>query len=157
HPDLAFSLNNLGCALEAMGACERALPYNERALAMRQRLYPEARCPDGHPHLACSLNNMGALLHSMGSYERALPYLEQALGMWRRQIDRQIAIADEAEALELVRSLPLTRDGYLSVARHVKDIDGAVYNQIWSSKAAITRVLERRRLATRLSLACTEA
>ena len=45
--------------------------YFERALAMRQSLYPKDRYPQGHPDLASSLNNLGGLLFAQGSYGEA--------------------------------------------------------------------------------------
>jgi tetratricopeptide (TPR) repeat protein len=62
----------------------RALPYHEQALAMREKLYPPEKYPQGHPDLAQSLNNLGALLRAQGEYAKALPYLEQALAMYER-------------------------------------------------------------------------
>src|SRR5262249_40005277 len=66
------------------GSAEKALPFYEQALAMRRRLYPEAKYPDGHPELAASLDRMGSVLHSAGSAEKALPFYERALAMHRR-------------------------------------------------------------------------
>jgi CHAT domain-containing protein len=51
---------------------------------MRQRLYPQAKYPDGHVDLASSLNNLGVLLDVRGEYARAQPYYEQALAMNQR-------------------------------------------------------------------------
>ena len=84
HPDLAFSLNDLGTVLQAMGSYENAVPLFEQALAMRHKLYPASNYPDGHPELASSINNLGSLLQAMGLYEKALPHVEQALAMFRK-------------------------------------------------------------------------
>jgi CHAT domain-containing protein/Tfp pilus assembly protein PilF len=70
--------------LKDQGEYAGALRYHEQALAMRRRLYPTDRYPQGHPHLALSLNNLGALLKDQGEYARALRYHEQALAMRRR-------------------------------------------------------------------------
>ena len=51
---MAGTLNLLGVVLQGQGQPARALPYFERALAMRERLYPK----QDHPHLAVSLNNL---------------------------------------------------------------------------------------------------
>jgi CHAT domain-containing protein len=64
-----------------MGQAAKALPYFEQAVAMRQKLYPAARYPDGHPDLAQSLNNLGFGLQAMGLAAKALPYYEQSLAM----------------------------------------------------------------------------
>jgi CHAT domain-containing protein len=74
----------MGAVLESSGSAEKALPFYAQALAMRRRLYPESKYPDGHPELALSLNNMGFMLESAGSAEKAIPFLEQALAMNRR-------------------------------------------------------------------------
>jgi tetratricopeptide (TPR) repeat protein/CHAT domain-containing protein len=81
---LALTFNNLAAALQARGEYARAQGYYERALAMRQRLYPAARYPGGHPDLAASLNNLGGVLRARGEYARAQGYYEQALAMCQR-------------------------------------------------------------------------
>src|SRR5262249_49264247 len=45
HPDLATSINNLGALLRDRGDCAGAQPLYERALAMREKLYPTERFP----------------------------------------------------------------------------------------------------------------
>jgi CHAT domain-containing protein/tetratricopeptide (TPR) repeat protein len=153
HPQLATSLSNLGILLKEMGEYGQALPYFEQALAMRRRLYPETRFPQGHPDLAISLHNLGALLRAMGEYSKALPYYEQALAMYRPYLERELAGAAEAEALALVRALPLTRDSFLSTARHVPGSDAQAYAQVWTSKASLARLLQRRHTARRAAQA----
>jgi tetratricopeptide (TPR) repeat protein len=148
HPHLAQSLNNLGALLEARGEYARALPYYERALAMWEKLYPAARYPDGHPHLAQSLNNLGFLLLARAESARALPHFERALEQYQRQAERLAMAAAEAEALAFARSLPLTRDGYLSVTRQLPG-SAAAYARLWPGRNAVTRVLQRRHLALR--------
>jgi tetratricopeptide (TPR) repeat protein len=76
HPDLARSLNNLGCLLFRLGDLAAARPLYERALAMRERaLGPE------HPETARSLNNLGFLLASLGDLAAARPYYARALAI----------------------------------------------------------------------------
>jgi hypothetical protein len=41
HPDVAYSLSNLGFDLRTLGQLERARELDEQALAMRQRLAEE--------------------------------------------------------------------------------------------------------------------
>jgi hypothetical protein len=53
--------------------------------------------------------------------------------------------APEATALNYLSSLPLSRDGYLSVTRHLPRTDA--YLAVWQSKAALSRIYERRHLA----------
>jgi tetratricopeptide (TPR) repeat protein len=67
--------------LQARGEYARAEPFFRDALAMRQRLYPEGKYPDGHPELARSLNNLGALLLARGEYAQAEPFYHGALAM----------------------------------------------------------------------------
>src|SRR5262245_25292729 len=61
-----------------------AVKIFEQVVATNQKLYPEAKYPDGHPDLAASLNSLGSLLRSMGAPERALPHQERALAMRQR-------------------------------------------------------------------------
>jgi CHAT domain-containing protein/Tfp pilus assembly protein PilF len=148
HPHLARSLNNLGDLLEARGAYAQAQPYYERALAMQEQLHPPARFPDGHPDLALGLINLGGLLLSRGEYARALPYMERALDLHQRQVERLAGAAAEAEALAFARSLPPTRDGYLTITRPLPE-SAAAYARLWPGRSAVTRVLQRRHLVVR--------
>jgi CHAT domain-containing protein/Tfp pilus assembly protein PilF len=82
------SLNNLGSFLRDQGEYAKALTYLERALAMRRRLYPRDKYPQGHPQLAESLHHLGSLLQNLGENARALTYYERALAMRRRLYPR---------------------------------------------------------------------
>jgi CHAT domain-containing protein/Tfp pilus assembly protein PilF len=150
HPSLAGSLNNIGYVLHSMGQPAKALGYYEKALAMCRRLYPEARFKDGHPLLAGSLNNMGFVLEAMGEQAKALGYHEKALAMYQKQVDREIAAAPEAQALAFLRSLPRTRDGYLSVAATLPRTAATSYDPVWTSRAALLRLLLRRHESARV-------
>src|SRR5262249_7416702 len=55
--------------------------------------------------------------------------------------------ASEANALSYAGSLPLTRDGLLSVSRYLRRTDATTYLHVWRGKAALTRLLERRHQA----------
>jgi tetratricopeptide (TPR) repeat protein len=57
----------------ALAAYAEALPYSERALAIREKTLG----PD-HPHTATSLNNLAGLLESQGDLAGARPYYERA-------------------------------------------------------------------------------
>jgi CHAT domain-containing protein/tetratricopeptide (TPR) repeat protein len=157
HPLLALSLNSLGSLQWAQGQYGKALPYYEQALAMCQRLYPQAGYPLGHPQLAQSLSSLGYLLWALGQSDKALPHYEQALVMDRRLAASFTANAPEAEALSFLRTLPLTRDGYLTAALAANVPAAANYAHVWASKAPLTRLLQRRHQATRLALAGSEA
>jgi CHAT domain-containing protein len=143
HPDLAQSLNNLGYLHLAQGDYAKALPLFERALAMRERLYPEARYPQGHPDLALSLNNLGSLHWTQGDYGKARPLFERGLDLYEGFAAAVVETASEAEALNLLASLPLTRDGFLSLPSDQVSADTA-YAPVWRDKSAIARLLERR-------------
>ena len=44
----------------------------------------------------------------------------------------------------MLRSVPRTRDGYLSATRGRPETDADVYRHVWPLRAVVTRVLERR-------------
>jgi CHAT domain-containing protein/tetratricopeptide (TPR) repeat protein len=144
HPDLARSLNNLGELLQHQGAYSEARGYLERALAMRQALYPKEQYPQGHPDLAASLNNLGALLQAQGAYGEAMVSVEQGVDMQQELGDILLTATSEAEALNYLAQLPLSRDGLISVSLHVPDSEDRTYTRIWRGKAAVARILQRR-------------
>jgi tetratricopeptide (TPR) repeat protein len=80
-----MSLNNVGWVLNELGESRKALPYWERALAMRERLYPK----QDHKDLAMSLGDMGLVLQALGESRKALPYWERALAMRERLYPKQ--------------------------------------------------------------------
>src|SRR5262249_56591049 len=81
RPGLAKSLDSLSALLGAQGDYGGARGYVQRALAMREALYPKDRYPQGHPDLANSLHNLGALLQAQGDYGGARGYYQRALAM----------------------------------------------------------------------------
>ncbi|HEV3144657.1 MAG TPA: CHAT domain-containing tetratricopeptide repeat protein [Gemmataceae bacterium] len=151
HPELATALNGLGVLLKEMGRYQEAKGYIERGLATYRKQYPPENFPAGHIDLASCLCNLSLLASAMGQREKALEYAAEAMKMQRQLIDRDIAIASESEALTLIQSLRFLRDFYLSAAATVKGADDAAYREVWDSKAAATRVLERRHAAARLA------
>jgi CHAT domain-containing protein/Tfp pilus assembly protein PilF len=82
--DKATKLNEAGEQLYGMGKLKEAAEKFAEALALRRKLYPAGRFPDGHPDLAESLNNMGAVLLLQGESAKALTYHEQALALRRK-------------------------------------------------------------------------
>ncbi len=48
----------------------------------------------------------------------------------------------EAEALNQLAALPIARDSFLTVTRHASPASS--YAAVWQSKAALTRIVERR-------------
>jgi CHAT domain-containing protein len=154
HPHLATSINNLGALHQAQGEYGKAEPLYARALKMYEALYPPARFPQGHPDLARSINNLAFLHQAQGEYGKAEPLLARALKMYQGSAAGLAATAAEATALNYLGSLPLTRDGYLSVTRHLPKADS--YLPVWQSKAALSRIYEGRHLAV-LAAASPEA
>jgi tetratricopeptide (TPR) repeat protein len=144
HPALAGSLHNLGVLLWAQGEYGKALPYCERTLAMYRGLYPKDQYPQGHFDLATSLSNLGFVLLAQGEYGKALPYYERALAMHQGLGKAFLATASEAEARNFLLKIPLTRDGYLSVARRLPDTADPSYAHVWQEKSALARLLARR-------------
>src|SRR5262249_46892383 len=63
------------------------------------------------------------------------------------------AVGAEGEALTLAASFPRARDGLLSNAPALHSDAAAVYAEVWSSKAGLARVYERRALAARAAAA----
>jgi CHAT domain-containing protein len=158
HPDLVDSFVSLGTRLMVWKEYAEALRYYKRALAMNQKLYPESRFKDGHPDLVLNLVVLGDLLQAQGEYAEALPFLERALAMSRRLTARWVSNASEAEALAFVFHNPKTLDHYLSAALRASTPDRIVYAHVWDSRAALTRLLQRRHLAVRAaSLTSAEA
>jgi CHAT domain-containing protein/Tfp pilus assembly protein PilF len=147
HPDLAISLNNLGALLQIRGELAQAEPYYRQCLAMRQKLYPKARFPDGHLYLAGSLDNLGALLAAQGEPAQAQLYYRQALAMYQQLGSALLAGSAEAEGLNYLAQLPLTRDAYLSVTRDLADQGEPAYRVLWQVKGAVAGMLQKRRLA----------
>jgi CHAT domain-containing protein len=153
RPEMARRLNNLGNLLCTMGDIEPGRRYFEQSLAMCRRLFPKDKYPAGHPTLALSLNNLSYIFYASGRPAEALPLMQEAARMYRSFVDTKAAALPEADAIALVDSLPQTRDGYLSAALRVEGTGAAAYEEVWASKAALTRVLERRHLAARVAMA----
>jgi CHAT domain-containing protein len=145
HPLLADSLNNLAELHYTQGEYSKAEPLFARALTMYEALFPPVRYLQGHPDLAMSLNNLAFLHEAQGEYGKAEPLFARALKMYGSSAAALAASAPEATALNYLSSLPLTRDGYLSATRHQPKVDA--YLAVWQSKAALSRIYERRHLA----------
>jgi CHAT domain-containing protein/tetratricopeptide (TPR) repeat protein len=147
HSDLAKSLTNLGVLFRTWGKDGKAEVFFRQALAMTQTLYPKDQYPQGHPDLAVSLNNLGFLLRCQGEYGNAEPFCRRALAMHTQLAIRLARVAPEPVALNALSTFPLSRDGLVSVTRHLPDSDIRTYDLVWHSRAALTRVYQRRHLA----------
>jgi CHAT domain-containing protein len=142
HPDLANSINDLAALHYARGAYDKAEPLGKEALDMRRALFPRERYPQGHPDLATSIVNLAFLHQSAGEYAKAEPLFREALAMYQGLALRYADLVAEAAALNYIATLPLSRDGPLTASRHLPGTD--VYDAVWDSRAALTRLLERR-------------
>jgi CHAT domain-containing protein len=108
-------------------------------------LYPKELYPNGHPDLAQSVNELPWLHQALGDSSKALPLYERALAMQDGLTRLATALAAEAEAINYLASLPLTRDGFLSLPHDRLDtLPTTVYGPVWRNKAALARLLERR-------------
>jgi CHAT domain-containing protein/Tfp pilus assembly protein PilF len=147
HPDLAASLNNLGSLLRERGELTQAELLLRQALAMYEKLYPAERFPQGHPELANSLTSLGGLLAAQSDLVKAEPLLRRALDLRQRQLQALLAGSSEAEVLNHLARLPLTRDLYLSVAHGRPDMALAACTAAWQAHGVVARWLSQRRLA----------
>jgi CHAT domain-containing protein len=145
HSAIVMSLNTLASLLYGLGELHQALSYSERGLAMCERVYPQ----QDHPFLEACLVQRSLNLYALNQPRRALPYCQRALAMRRRRIEERASYASEAEALALATSpfFPRSRDLLLSLTLHIENSAAGAYAYAWDSKAAVTRVLERRHLA----------
>jgi CHAT domain-containing protein/Tfp pilus assembly protein PilF len=144
HPHLAHGLGYLGTLLRNHGDYAGARAYFEQALAMFQAIYPKDQYPQGHPYLAGELNRLGGLLQVQADYAGALAYSQKALDMYQGLTEILIHATSEAEALNYLARIPLTRDLFLSASRQLPDRDVACYAQVWRSKGAVLRILRSR-------------
>jgi tetratricopeptide (TPR) repeat protein len=76
HPDVAYSLNNLGVVLAGLGKLSESRTVLERALAIR-----EAKLGPDHLDVAESLNNLGGTLQELGDLPAARAAVERALAI----------------------------------------------------------------------------
>jgi tetratricopeptide (TPR) repeat protein/CHAT domain-containing protein len=147
HTDLARCLNCMGAVLQSQGRLKQALEHNQLALDMKRKLFPLDKFPDGHTDLAASLHNLGAALLASGQTARATDVLSEALCMERRLCDQQSQGAAESEALAFARAMPNSLNIYLSATADRPGEDITVYAQVWTQRAALSRILRRRHLA----------
>ena len=100
HPDIASSLNNVGCAYGKLGGdkgYEIECKYCLKALAIREKVLPE-----NHPDIATSLNNIGYAYCELGDPKEALKYLLKALTIREKVLPKNHP--DIAESLNNVGS-----------------------------------------------------
>jgi tetratricopeptide (TPR) repeat protein len=80
-PDLAKSLDRLGCLYQEQGRYGEAEPLLKKALKLHRQL-----AGDDHPDVATSLNNLAGLYKSQGRYNEAEPLYEQSLEIREQQL-----------------------------------------------------------------------
>ena len=100
HPDIASSLNNVGCAYGKLGGdkgYEIECKYCLKALAIREKVLPE-----NHPDIATSLNNIGYAYCELGDPKEALKYLLKSLTIREKVLPKNHP--DIAESLNNVGS-----------------------------------------------------
>jgi tetratricopeptide (TPR) repeat protein len=85
--ELATLANNLSTLYQALGQLDRALEYQLKALAIREKILSA-----DHPHLAQSYNNVATIYRAMGQLDRALEYQLKAL-----EIKEKILSADHPD------------------------------------------------------------
>jgi CHAT domain-containing protein/tetratricopeptide (TPR) repeat protein len=144
HIDLICALNNLASDLQGLDRPTEARPKYEEALAMYETLFPDTKNAEILSKRAFMSSALGLLLLKAGEPGQALPHLERATAILREITDRAIADASEEDALAMLRATPTVRDNYLSAAGAVPGQEDAAYRVVWDTKAAVTRVLERR-------------
>jgi CHAT domain-containing protein len=81
HSNLATSLNNLACVLQAQGRLSEAEPLFREALATYRGIYRQAQYPAGHFELAIGLKNLALLLQAQGKLSAAEALFREALTM----------------------------------------------------------------------------
>jgi CHAT domain-containing protein len=143
HPELAGSINNLGLLHQATGEYGKAESLYREALDMCRVLYPKAKYPHGHRHLASTINNLAFLYLDAGKYRKAEPLFREALAVHRTLFRHYADLAAEAEALNFAFAQPPSRDPLLSVTRGRTNA-AAVYDDLWDSRAVLTRLQEHR-------------
>ncbi len=138
----------MGQLLQSLGRVNEAVEHYREALDMRRKLYPADTFPRGHPELVSSLNFMGQVLFAAEPGE-ARKHLLEALRIQQAFLQDGTALASETQALALLRGLPRTRDGYLSVTWKQARFDSEACGQVWLSRAFVTRLLHQRQSALR--------
>jgi tetratricopeptide (TPR) repeat protein len=78
HPDLAYSLSNLGNLHRDMQEYTQAKAMYERARPIWERVGPE------HPLTARNLFNLGVVTEALGQDDEAKPLYERALSIWEK-------------------------------------------------------------------------
>jgi CHAT domain-containing protein/tetratricopeptide (TPR) repeat protein len=138
-------LQDLTHVLLEQGRLEDAESLARRALGIdRRRRQSDERVP-----INKSLYTLARVLRAEGKSGEAEPLFREAIRIDRSYIVEFAEQASEGDALTLVASVGLARNGYFSAASSLKADPASVYSEAWSSKAIITQVVAWRQLAAR--------
>jgi tetratricopeptide (TPR) repeat protein len=141
HRDYAASLNNLGALYQAMGDYPRAEPLLRRAMEIAKKAVGE-----DHPDYALSLGNLGRLYRAMGDSRRAEPWLREALERQTALFNDTASALGERPRMELLQSLRVYLDSYLSVAQQAGVGPEALYRGVLAWKGASVALQSADRL-----------
>jgi CHAT domain-containing protein len=148
HDYLATSWFNLATLYHMQGKYSLAADYYHKSLRMCRKLFPDRDYPRGHPKVSQLMTNVAMLSLYQGEHARAASQARQALAAHEKQIEAFVDSASEAEALNLLASLPKVRDVFLSTTRQQPQPTQA-YQQLWASRSLLARLMERRHLDLR--------
>ncbi len=149
HPLLADGLNSLAGVLLYQGKYADAETLYREALAIRRRLYPRL----DHHDVADSLNNLAVVVNCQRRYADAETLYRQALRMYGTLARDYATVHSEGNALTNASSNASVLDGFLSNAWLSKTVAATVYQEVWASKATLSRVYEQHALASRAAAA----
>jgi CHAT domain-containing protein/tetratricopeptide (TPR) repeat protein len=149
NPVVAATFNNLAFLHYLTGKYDGAERMFRDALDMSSRLH----AGQDHATRAQGLSNLAFVLQARGRHPEAEPLYRDSLRMYRALAAAYAAVRPEGDALTLAASYPPARDLFLSNSRVLGADANEVYAEVWSSKAAVSRVYERRALAARAAAA----
>jgi CHAT domain-containing protein/tetratricopeptide (TPR) repeat protein len=147
HPGFANCLMHLGGVLRTQGKYSQAEMSWREALEMYGRLDPQ----QDQKLVAMCRFNLALALQDQGKYAEAEPGFREALALFRALAAAYAAERSEGDALTLAATYPGVRDWLLANAQARRAEPAKVYAEVWSSKAALTRIYEQRALAQRLA------
>ena len=142
HPDTAISLGSLAGLYYNMGAYDKVEPLYRRSLAIWEKALGSE-----HPHTARSMNNLALLYALQGRNEEALTLMERAQGTDRRQIERILGFAAEAQQTKFLATREDNLFIYLSLIRQrFPNNPKAIKNtlDIWLARKGILLEAQKR-------------
>jgi CHAT domain-containing protein/predicted negative regulator of RcsB-dependent stress response len=144
HPTLAL------CLLHVAGIDGRKGQYDEARKKFEQARETFRASPrSDHPYLSIIEQYLGVIAMQTNNRKAARDSFARALTLDQQQWRRFAWIASEADAMAFSQRCRTSYHGYLAVSR--EDSDADAYAQVWTAKAAVTRVLQERRAALRVA------